>query len=684
MDGWAFLLLLVLFSTANETQGLRRQKRIVGGLAAAQPPEDDPVIYAAKNDRFARVYGIRDPDKGFYVFRGIRFGEPPLGRNRFQRPVAVHLEGDINATRWAPACPQPNHADGNKIVGSEDCLFLNVFTPSLPDSSEGYPVLIWIHGGGFRRGAACQYEMRNLIKKKMIVVSIQYRLGSLGFLSSGTSELPGNNGMFDMILAVNWVRDYIQYFGGNPKRIIACGHGTGASSALMLSLSNFSRSIFSGLIAMSGSVLSHFTIDKDPQRTARFIASNNGCPTEDVPQMVACLRELPVEKLVKVDSDLENLKMGVQGFISGLSVLLGPGPVIEGTDDQRSIPNFMTQTPEDSLKLGNFPGIPLLTGVMKDETGGAIYGRYKSEVQSKLTSVPNFMNQYLVPSLQSTISDFGNKTQFASEAFSKYLNFPQSSNAANNVEKVAEATSDSLYNVPAFLTVDHWSKKAKTFLYSFDHSGKRNYGNSFLGGLPIVDAKRLSDHITSHGDDLGYVFDRNTINGEKIPDANEKLDMDDERVTEVFTDMIASFARSGEPGAFSTFGNGSWLSGIAPTFSGDTNPFISITTTPRIMTNFRYCEMGLWTGLTNRLQAPVCSLFATTLNTIGQTAKQTVDNIGKPITMLKETDFIPASKVLNNLSNVGHNGYVDQTTKEERGNARFPMLPKIPGIPFHG
>lgn len=91
----------------------------------------------------------------------------------------MDLEGDYNATTWAPPCPQPSR-DGSNIIGSEDCLFLNVFTPSLPDSNDGYPVLVWIHGGGFRRGAACQYEMRNLIKKKMVVVSIQYRLGTLG------------------------------------------------------------------------------------------------------------------------------------------------------------------------------------------------------------------------------------------------------------------------------------------------------------------------------------------------------------------------------------------------------------------------------------------------------------------------------------------------------------------------
>lgn len=92
---------------------------------------------------------------------------------------------------------------------------------------------------------------------------------------------------------------------------------------------------FSGLIAMSGSILSHFAIDKDPSETARYIARKNGCPTNDTRKMVYCLRELPVDKLIRVDSELENIRAAARGFVSSLSSLLGSGPVIEGSDDER-------------------------------------------------------------------------------------------------------------------------------------------------------------------------------------------------------------------------------------------------------------------------------------------------------------------------------------------------------------
>jgi len=156
----------------------------------------------------------------------------------------------------------------------------------------------------------------------------------------------------------------------------------------------------------------------------------------------------------------------------------------------RSLPNFMTASPEDSLKLGDFPSIPLLTGVMNDESGGAIFGQYKDEVQDKLNKIPNYLTSNFIPYLQETIPNMQNGSQLVPQAFRSYFNMFEADDTKSTIKKVAEALSDSLYNAPAFLTVNHWSKKANAFLYSFDHKGKRNYAKDFLAGLPIVDAKQ--------------------------------------------------------------------------------------------------------------------------------------------------------------------------------------------------
>ncbi|KOC63925.1 Carboxylesterase 1E [Habropoda laboriosa] len=668
------LLLLIIFyiSTTVTLHTLKRQKRIVGGKPAAPPPVNDPVVYVTSSKSQARIYGTRDPNKGFYVFRGIRFGLPPVGQRRFQRPIPLNLEGEINATKWGPPCPQPNDVNGKRIVGSEDCLFLNVFTPMLPDSGDGYPVLIWIHGGGFRRGSACQYELRNIIQKKIVVVSIQYRLGSLGFLSSGTKDLPGNNGIFDMMLAVKWVEDYIEFFGGNPKKITPFGHGTGASSAFMLALSKMSRNPFSGLIAMSGSILSHFAIDKNPSSKMQYIASTNGCPSNDTVQMIYCLKQIPVDKLIETDSSLQTMRSVLHGFIYSLSTLLGPGPVIEGNDDGRFLPNLNTKTPEDSLQFEEFPTIPLLTGVMNNEVGGAILGNYKTEIQNDLETFPNFLNDYLIPTLQNTISDFGNKSRFTPDAFRKYFNVFNTGNNSVDISKVAEAMGDSLFNVPAFLTVEHWAKKSEAFLYSFDHKGKRNYGKNFLTGLPIADAKHALDGITSHGDDLGYIFKQNTITGEALQNTEES-NKEDELVEDIFTNMIAQFAKNGKPNVTFPFQGGSLLPNLLPRFSSESNQFISITATPYILKQFRYCEMGLWTGLAKRLQSPMCNFFKITTDNVEHNAKKIETNVKNRISTFEKTvtDFVPNFTILKNETKMGATNNSVKNTKPTRTGSIF-------------
>lgn len=155
----------------------------------------------------------------------------------------------------------------------------------------------------------------------------------------------------------------------------------------------------------------------------------------------------------------------------------------------------MIESSEDTLRFDHFPRIPLLTGVMKDETGGAVSGGYRNEVLHKLNTVPNYLTNDFVPHLQDTIPNMRNGSRLVPQAFNGYFNIIGGDGAQNTIGKVAEALGDSLFNVPAFLTVDHWPQKADAFLYTFDHKGKRNYGKNFLAGLPIVDAKQPRDGI---------------------------------------------------------------------------------------------------------------------------------------------------------------------------------------------
>lgn len=541
------------------------------------------------------------------------------------RPREKLLDGLVNATSFAPPCIQPVPGT-NQIIGSEDCLALNVFTPELPTGTEGLPVVVWIHGGGFRYGSASQYGVRHLVGKRLVVVTIQYRLGSLGFLSSGTKHLPGNVALWDMVLAVQWVRNYIGFFGGNPYKINVMGHGTGASSALMFALSNVAKGITSGVIAMSGTAVSRWAKDDTPEHTAQDIAEQNGCLTSDALTMVKCLQSLPAEYIIRGDSSVEFSKLQSKGFMGGLSGGLNSAPVTEGINDGRALPGLVQQDALYEMDEGKQSKIPLLTGMCRDETKRAVKGPLKEDVVKKIQSIPNFLETHLVQSLKETIpqswqldlkaarkkleEDFkkgieGLETlvgKLIPPNFNNYMKL-KTGHILEAIEKVAEAANDALFNAPAFLTVDKWSSNgAPTYLYSFEHAGKNKKGNVFLKGSPLIGNfthfEELNDTV-SHGDDLAYLFDAYDVEGNPVEHEHELTD-DDKQVREVFTQMIADFARYGAPKHNDK--------PVEP-FDPKKNNFIQIKPKPAISNNFKFCEIALWCNMPDRLQSTTCEFL---------------------------------------------------------------------------
>nr|XP_969988.2 PREDICTED: carboxylesterase 1E [Tribolium castaneum] len=598
------LLIAVKLIYCDERSG--RVRRIVGGEPAVPPPEDEPVVFTRFGGKTARVLGVRDFPH--YVFRGIRYGLAPTGKERFLRPRQYFLQGLENATQFPPPCVQPVPGE-DKVTGKEDCLFLNVFTPSLPTGMEGLPVIVWIHGGGFRYGSASQYGVRQLVGKQVVVVTIQYRLGSLGFLSTGTKTLPGNAGLWDMVLAVTWTRNYIGFFGGNPNNIVVMGHGTGASSAIMVALSNVAKGLASGIVAMSGSSLSQFATDDAPANTAMDVAEANGCPVGSELTMVRCLQNLSPAAIIKVDSVIEATRLQNRGFVSGLAGKLGSAPVFEGRRDGRSLPPVAevepVNDPESTQKK-----IPLLTGITKDETKRACHGQFRDEITNKLQKVPEFLDKVLVKNLQNAIGINRDKNSTSGKLlnlldpnqFKNYLQYKRN-NLHEGLAKIAEATADALFNAPAFLTADAWSKHgAPAFLYRFEHVGKRRKGYNFLKGLPLVGNHSQSDDVSNdtvaHGDELSYIFDAQDMEGKSLE--SDTGNEEDNKVRDIFTQMISDFARHGK---LSVEGKH-----VKP-FSITDNNFVQISPKPKVSNGFRYCEMGLWLGLAQRLQSSTCELF---------------------------------------------------------------------------
>ncbi|GJQ76573.1 hypothetical protein Trydic_g2270 [Trypoxylus dichotomus] len=591
-----------------------RVRRIVGGIEADVAPYDEPVVYANYGEKTATIRGLLD--EPHYSFRGIRYGESPVGIHRFQRPRKYILEGDYNATEYPPPCIQPV-PKSDKIIGKEDCLFLNVFTPMLPEGDEGLPVILWIHGGGFRYGSASQYGPKHLMKKKVVLVTIQYRLGTLGFLSAGSSDFPGNAGLFDIALATEWTKHYIAFFGGNAKKISVMGQGTGGSCALLLGLSKLSKGIPSSVVAMSGTAISNWAIDKTPGETAKEVAAYQGCPTNHTVKMIKCMQTLDAEAIVKGDNYIESTRLKDRGFLSGLSGLLSPSPATEGDNDGRSLPAMIQREPLDDMSTGRKPNIPLLTGITKDETKRAVNDQFKKEIVANLKTIPNFLNKVLIKNLQS-LSGLTTSVTNQNNVFWNILdplNFrpymqSTSNSIVDNLSKVSEATGDALFNLPAFMSADLWSKNnTPVFLYRFDHVGKAPKGNAFLNGLPLVSSNIATGEkdTVSHGDDLAYLFEPLDLDGSPLKEP-QIHDEQDEGVRDLFTQTIVDF-----------IGNGSIRlnNQLVPKFTSNANNFIEISSQPKISNKFRYCEMALWAGLGDRLKDVSCQVQDGFLGVVG-------------------------------------------------------------------
>jgi carboxylesterase type B len=283
--------------------------------------------------------------------------------------------------------------DPKRVIGDENCLLLNVFTPQMPDETTGLPVILWIHGGGFRYGSAAQYGPEPLTQNDVIFVPVQYRLGTLGVLGEGTKDFAGNLAMFDMAAALRWVQDYISFFGGDPKQIKVVGHGSGAASAMYLSNSRVPRNAISGVAAMSGSSLSQYAYDKEPVQSVKDVAEINDCPNDNEAVIVKCLREKPLQEIITNDNKIQTERLAGQQMVRSLSGNVGYEPVVEGEDDQRALPGIITETPEDALKNKTFRKIPLLIGVTKHETANGLVRKYSQMFESPSMSNSQFTFQ---------------------------------------------------------------------------------------------------------------------------------------------------------------------------------------------------------------------------------------------------------------------------------------------------
>ncbi|XP_022209986.2 juvenile hormone esterase [Drosophila obscura] len=417
----------------------------------------------------------------FHAFRGIRYAEPPLGALRFlnPKPVRPWSPSVFDATEDGPMCPQPRK---NLTDVSEDCLRLNVYTR---DVHARRPVIVFLHPGGFYAFTGQSKVLAGpepFMDRDCVLVALNYRLGSLGFLATGTAEAPGNAGLKDQVLALRWIQQHIHRFGGDPQQVTLLGYSAGSISIGLHMLSPMSRGLFHRGICMSASPYGQTKYQRTDlllaQRQARLLQ----CPQSPAKQLVDCLRQKPALDYVSTFDDM---------FEVGWNPVLNWHVVIEEDFGQE---RFLVEDPFKTALRGDFYKVPLITGITEFEfLSAALYDLRDANIIGKFNS--DWEHYAPIAFLYERET---NHSRHASRVLrEKYLGSVQRLEYPQSLKGLGELYSDALIGVSFNRFVRLMAPHTPIYVYLFRYKGRY----SFL--------KNPENHQAMgpvHHDELLYLF----------------------------------------------------------------------------------------------------------------------------------------------------------------------------------
>ncbi|GLG92610.1 Esterase FE4 [Gryllus bimaculatus] len=482
--------------------------------------------------------------QSFNSFEGVPYAKPPIGPLRFKAPEPLEpWTGVRDATKAGKMCI---HYDGQlkEIVGDEDCLFLNVHTPQLPSESRttSLPVMVYIHGGGFAFGCGHTYEPAPFMDKGVVVVTINFRLGPLGFLSLGTLDVPGNAGLKDQTMALRWIKENIAVFEGDPNNVTIFGESAGGAAVHFLLLSPLAKGLFHRVIAQSGSAFCPWAVIHDPIARAKSLALAAGCEpktAEDPVALAKWLREAPALSLVThigaCFTEEEIAKSMILPFV----------PCVEPDHPGA----FMPKTPAALMASGNVPKVPVIIGITSHEgivfLPGAVLkfdcfrvppGGKKStqeelemaeaKAMAQLSSRP----ELLLPENLPGRSDPKKEAQLVQRLKDFFFDGKQPSE--EKLSSLIDVYSDTQFVLGALRAAWELARHGSpVHVYEFAYKGRVNCYSLLLN---------CKEEHVCHGDELSYLFN---MPGVPRPEQGSKDEITRQRLVRLW----ANFAKNGNP-----------------------------------------------------------------------------------------------------------------------------------------
>ncbi|KAJ8726747.1 hypothetical protein PYW08_015144 [Mythimna loreyi] len=447
------------------------------------------------------IRGLRADDGDYDMFLGIPYGqvdpENPFGKSSPQ----PKFEETYEAYDDSAICPQLRNGI---LLGTTDCLHLSVYVPTTATSSNRLPVMIWVYGGGFHRGFFAKeiFGPSYLVKHDVIVVTFNYRVDAYGFMCLDTPKVPGNQGLKDQLMAMKWVKDNIEAFGGDANKITVFGESAGGHS-IDLHLLSPREKFYDKVIMQSGSSLAG-TVLFEPDRLVPIkIAERLGFETTDINEAISYLAKSDSKSVVKTAADLGiTFKPCIEKEFDGVEPFLSSSWLKAGTPKVKNM--------------------PILIGFNEHEMVTSHYNR-DTEYFKNLDIVTNYLER---------IFDFEDDELQIMKNVTSHFYFGDEALSEDVKWSIINFDSDFTYIHPVQRSINKFleAKARNIYYYMFSYVGGRN--------ILIVENDGSSSCCASHADELYYLFNMTTR-----PDPTPE----DEVVIERMTTMWTNFAKFSDP-----------------------------------------------------------------------------------------------------------------------------------------
>ncbi|XP_015344120.1 cocaine esterase-like isoform X1 [Marmota marmota marmota] len=454
---------------------------------------------------------VKETDVGVHTFLGIPFAKPPVGPLRFAAPEPPEpWSGVRDGTSHPAMCLQ--NADimntealnlGRKnlppIPMSEDCLYLSIYAPAHAREGSNLPVMVWIHGGGLVMGSASMFDGSILAAiENVLVVTIQYRLGVLGFFSTGDQHATGNWGYLDQVAALRWVQQNIAHFGGNPDQVTIFGESAGGTSVSSHVVSPMSQGLFHGAIMESGVALLPDLITSSSKDVSTMVANLSACGQVESEALVSCLRDKSEQEMLAITKPFKIIPAVVDGA-------------------------FLPRHPQELLASADFQLIPSIIGVTNDEYGWGI---------PMILGPPEIQKDVDRETMRAVLQRISVQTMMLpAECADLLMEEYMGDNEDPHTLRLQfhEMMADSMFVMPALQVAHYQSSHAPVYFYEFQHR-------------PSIFTDMKPPHVKAdHGDELLFVF------GSFISGMSVELTEEEELLKRRMMKYWANFARNGNP-----------------------------------------------------------------------------------------------------------------------------------------